>query len=213
MKNLDKIIEKFSKLESKKNCCQSYEDALFDESKLHFGRAAEMFKRATSTNIAFIKKVFNHAIKYPEWYYNGGGMKKTYFLNASQIVEIATNWHNLVEMLVGILVETLIEKEEISKKVIEEEKKIVQMKKEFLTAHATKIIRFLGIPGKLFWETDREMEGKDGWFSCYGKNNETTYSYKLTYSYDNLDMKIYYSGWQFNSRERYNEFLRFYRYY
>lgn len=203
MKNLAKIIEKYSKVEfnennygvgggltdSGKKASNRHEDALNDEGKLTFGKAAAMFKKATGCEVAFINEIFNYAIPNAEWHHAGflpksygGGMKKTYFLNATEIVEIATNWQNLVEKL---------EISKNDKRITEENKKNrEQIRYEFLKANAKRITRVTKTP-ELFYETDREMNGKYGWFSSYGK------SYNMT---------EYYSGWAFENIEKYNEF-------
>lgn len=203
MKNLAKIIEKYSKVEfnennygvgggltdSGKKASNRHEEALNDEGKLTFGKAAAMFKKATGCEVAFINEIFDYAVPNAEWHHAGflpksygGGMKKTYFLNSSEIVEIATNWQNLVEKL------------EISKTekriASENQKNKEQIKQDFLKQNATRISRTTKTP-ELFYETDREMNGKYGWFSSYGK------SYNMT---------EYYSGWAFESIEKYNEF-------
>jgi hypothetical protein len=206
MKNLDKIIEKFSELEydkynygvsgglsdTGKMASNRHEDALLDKGKLTFGKAAAMFKKATGCEMSLINEIFNYAVPNPEWHHAGfipkqygDGMKKTYFLNSTEIVEIATNWHNLVEMLEISNHEKII--------AIEIERKNDQIKHAFLIAHAIKLVRVLVIPEKLFYETYREMNGKYGWFSCYNK----------TYN-----MPIHYTGWFFNSQEKYDEFLK-----
>lgn len=203
MKNLAKIIEKYSKIEFNENnygvgggltdtgkkASNRHEDALNDKGKLTFGKAAAMFKKATGCEVAFINEIFDYAVPNAEWHHAGflpksygGGMKKTYFLNSVEIVEIATNWQNLVEKLE-------ISKNE--KRIAEENKKNrEQIKHDFLKENATRINRVTKMP-ELFYETDREMNGKYGWFSSYGK------SYNMT---------EYYSGWAFSSIEKYNEF-------
>ena len=120
MKNLAKIIEKYSKIEfnennynvgggftdSGKKASNRHEDALYDIGKLTFGKAAAMFKKATGCEVAFINKIFDYAVPNAEWHHAGflpksygGGMKKTYFLNSIEIVYIAANWQFLVGKL------------------------------------------------------------------------------------------------------------------
>ncbi len=74
---------------------------------------------------------------------------------------------------------------------IEKERNSDQLKRDFLNSHATRILRVSERPELLFFETEREMNGKYGWFSCYGKR---------------YNMTVYYSGWLFNSIEKFNEF-------
>ena len=87
-------------------------------------------------------------------------MKKTYFLNSKEIVHVAENWASIVEKLT-------IPKTE--KRNAEEAKKNrEQIKLEFLNENAEKVIRVSERPS-FFYETDKEMQGKFGWFSSYGK--------------------------------------------
>jgi hypothetical protein len=204
MKNLEKIIEKFSKTgfnennygvgggltDSGKKASNRHEDALSDTGKLTFGKAASMFKKATGCDVSLINEIFNYAVTNPEWHHAGflpkqygGGMKKTYFLNSFEIVEIASNWENLVVKLEISKREKRIE--------IEKERNSDQLKRDFLNFHATRILRVLERPELLFFETEREMNGKYGWFSCYGKR---------------YNMTVYYSGWLFKNIEKFNEF-------
>ncbi len=46
--------------------------------------------------------------------------------------------------------------------------------------------------GIFFYETNKEMDGKFGWFCSYGK------SYNMT---------EYYTGWEFESEKKYHEFF------
>jgi len=124
---------------------------------------------------------WHHAGKLPKSY--GGGMKKTYFLNSSEIVEIAENWDSLVEKI-AIRNENLKSAEIVKKE--KEAKKL-----EFLTANAEKLVRVQNVP-EFFYEIEKEMNGKYGWFSSYGKN---------------YNMTEFYTGWKFSSEEKYNEFL------
>lgn len=204
MKNLEKIIKKYSKLECNENnycvdggltdtskkASNRHEDALNDEGKLTFGKAAQMFKKATDCELDFIYEIFDYAVPNAEWHHAGflpkkygGGMKKTYFLNSAEIVDIATNWQNLIEKL---------EISKIEKRIAaENEKKQEQIKQEFLKTNAIRITR-VAIKPKNFIETNREINGKYGWFSSYGKN---------------YNMTEYYSGWTFENIEKYIKFL------
>jgi len=83
-----------------------HHDAKHDAGKLTLGKTVQMFKTAIGLDIELIKEIINYAIPNMEWHHAGllpkaygGGMKKTYFLNSSEIVEIATNWNNLIEKL------------------------------------------------------------------------------------------------------------------
>ena len=204
MKNLKSIIEKYEQishnadnyeigggLDSNKFASRRHEDAKNDIGKLTLGKAAQMFKKAVGVDdVEFIKDVLNYAVPNMEWHHAGklpkqygGGMKKTYFLNSSEIVIVAANWESYVEKL------------EISKadkrKADEVKKNIEQKKQEFLTANAKKVARVSTRP-KYFYETNKEMQGKYGWFSSYGK------SYNLP---------EYYTGWEFSEEQAYLNFI------
>jgi hypothetical protein len=155
------------------------------------GKATAMFVKATGSDINFVKEVIAYAVPNPEWHHAGmipeqygGGMKKTYFLIAAEIVKIASEWQSLAEKL---------EISKTEKRIAEEAKKDREaIKQEFLSANATKITRTSSNP-EFFYETNREMNGKYGWFSSYGK------SYNLP---------EYYTGWVFESEEKYKQFLK-----
>lgn len=205
MKNLDAIIKKYSNLDHNtdnyeigggldgaKFASKRHEDAKNDEGKLTLGKAAQMFKKAVGVDdIEFIKGVLNYAVPNMEWHHAGklpkqygGGMKKTYFLNASEIVKIAQNWQANVEKL---------EISKADKRAADEVKKTREkIRQEFLTANATKVARVAERPQFLF-ETDKEMQGKFGWFSSYGK------SYNLP---------EYYTGWVFSSEQALIDFSK-----
>lgn len=204
MKTLEKIIRKYSNinfnsenysvgggLDSNKFASNRHEDASNDDGKLTFGKACQMFKKATGCELDFVKEVIKYAVPNMEWHHAGmlpkqygGGMRKTYFLNSNEIVDIATNWSSYIERI------------EISKHekriALKREKNRDQLKQEFLENNATKVTRVSEKP-VLFYETLREMNGKYGWFDSYGK------SYNLP---------EYYSGWEFDSKEKYDEFMK-----
>jgi len=167
-----------------------HEDAKYDEGKLTEGKATQLFIKATGATIEIVKEVINYAVPNMEWHHAGklpksygGGMKKTYFLNSSEIVEIAENWDSLVEKI-AIRNENLKSAEIVKKE--KEAKKL-----EFLTANTEKLVRVQNVP-EFFYEIEKEMNGKYGWFSSYGKN---------------YNMTEFYTGWKFSSEEKYNEFL------
>lgn len=200
---LQKITEKY--------CCVEYEDnyyvgggldcgkfasnrhehAMNDKGKLTFGKASLMFKNATGLDISFVKEVIKYAVPNMEWHHAGllpksygGGMKKTYFLNASEICNIASKWDEYVSKL-------QIQKKEQRDNENEAKSRDAE-RLEFLEKHAEKVSRISEIP-EYFYETDREMNGKYGWFSSYGK------SYNLP---------EYYTGWKFNKECDYNKFMQ-----
>jgi hypothetical protein len=202
MKNLEKIIEKYSNVEycldnfnvgggldGAKFASNRHEDACNDRGKLTLGKATAMFSKATGCDIDFVKAIINYAVPYMEWHHAGklpkqygGGMKKTYFLNGNEIVDIATNWQNYVEKL-----ELSINQKRID---LENKKSLENLQHEFLQKNAKQIFRKIETP-EFFYETEKEMQGKYGWFSSYGK------SYNLT---------EYYSGWEFENAEKLQEF-------
>ena len=163
-----------------------HEDAKEDEGKLTLGEATKIFKTATGLETKAVKKVLKSAVQDMEYHHAGsygGGMKKTYFLNAKEICECAKNWDENVELF---NVSNEAEKEEA-----ELEKKLENKKLEFLKNNAKKIERVTTKPD-FFYQTAQEMDGRYGWF-------DSTYkSYNLT---------EYFSGWQFTSEELYKEFL------
>lgn len=201
---LEKIIAKYSAKEHNENnyivggglndnkfASNRHEDACEDTGKLTFGKVCQLFKKATGEDLDFVKEIINYAVPNMEWHHAGqlpknygGGMKKTYFLNSTEIVDIATNWNNYYEQL------ELSKNEE---RIIESEKKNLEAKKqEFLKNNAKKVERLSEQP-EFFYETEREMDGKYGWFSSYGK------SYNLP---------EYYTGWKFESKEKLEQFYK-----
>jgi rubrerythrin len=110
-------------------------------------------------------------------------MKKTYFLNSKEICDIATNWDSYLEKY-----QISIENKRTAAQLQQE---LEQRKLNFLKENAKSVSRQENV-SMFFYETDREMNGKYGWFSSYGK------SYNMT---------EYKSGWAFESEEKYHEFL------
>ncbi len=205
MKNLklEKIATKFSEINFNENnyavgggltdgkfASNRHEDAKDDSGKLTVGEATQLFKKATNLDIDYIKSVIDYAVPKKEWHHAGklpkqygGGMKKTYFLNAKEIVEIANNFDSFCEKY-EIRLQT--------QKIEDDHKRQLEiLKQEFLTLNAEKKIRVTK-KGLYFYETNCEMDGKYGWFCAYGK------SYNMT---------EYFSGWEFSSEEKYHEFL------
>ena len=205
MKNLEAIKEAYCNrnynidnyyigggLDNSKFASNRHEDAKYDPGKITFGNACQMFKKATNLELDFVKEIIHYAVPNMEWHHAGklpkaygGGMKKTYFLNASEICDLSTNWSDYVSKL---------ELHKNQKRINEESKRNLESRKqEYLKANAVYISRSLRVAlPEYFYEVDREMNGKYGWFSSYGK------SYNLT---------EYYSGWGFKDEVTYNEFL------
>ena len=177
-------------LSSDKFSSRRHEDAKEDSGKLTLGKTTSLFVNATGLNIEIIKELIKYAVPNMEWHHAGmlpkaygGGMKKTYFLNSDEISNLALNFYSILE------------KYEISlqsKRTELELKNDLEAKKQnFLVLNATKKIRVEEI-STFFYEVNREMNGKYGWFCSYGK------SYNMT---------EYYTGWEFKTQEKYNEFL------
>ena len=202
MKNLEKIIAKYSLIEYKENysigggldgskfASRRHEDAKCDDGKLTLGKANQLFAKATGLTVSEVNEVIRYAIPNMEWHHAGklpksygGGMKKTYFLNAAEICECAKNWDANVEKL---------NLSKIAAKNAAEVKKTLEARKlEFLQANAKKVERTTTIPS-FFYKTAQEMNGKYGWFDS---------------SYKSYKMPEYFSGWEFESEEKYHEFL------
>lgn len=167
-----------------------HEDAKCDEGKLTLGEATQLFKKATGLDIDTIREVLEHAVPAMEWHHAGklpkaygGGMKKTYFLNANEICDVAKNWDSYYEKLNLSKI--------AAQKAAEELKSLEIRKLEFLQANAKKIDRVNNRPA-FFHMTAREMNGKYGWFDS---------------TYKSYNLPEYFSGWEFEKEETYNEFL------
>lgn len=166
-----------------------HEDAKNDESRITLGKANQLFSKATGLPVDEIRDIIKYAVPNMEWHHAGklpksygGGMKKTYFLNSSEIVKIADNFEDLKSKLEL--------QKEAEKRAVESKNNKEQIQLDFLKENATKVVRTTTIP-EFFHETDREMNGKYGWFSSYEK------SYNMT---------EYYTGWKFKTREKLEEF-------
>lgn len=177
-------------LDGSKFASRRHEDAKDDEGKLTLGEATRLFKKATGLDTDTVREILEYAVPNMEWHHAGklpksygGGMKKTYFLNAAEICECAKNWDAYSEKLSLSKI--------AAKNAAEEKNNFEKRKLEFLQANAKKIERVTTQP-KFFYKTAQEMNGKYGWF-------DSTYkSYNLT---------EYFSGWEFESEEKYHEFL------
>ena len=199
---LEKIAEKYRNIEvSESNysiggglddckfASRRHEDAKSDESRMTLGKVNQLFSKATDLSVDEIKEIIKYAVPNMEWHHAGslpkaygGGMKKTYFLNSSEIIKIAENFEDLKSKLE-------LQKEE-EKKAREVKQSREQLQLDFLKENAIQLTRVLAAPIH-FHETNKEMNGKYGWFCSYGK------SYNMT---------EYYSGWKFENEEKYKEF-------
>lgn len=181
-------------LVSNKFASNRHEDARNDDGKRTQGELAQIFKKATGEEVSTINEMidfhfgyrleWHHAGKLPKRY--GGGMKKTYFLNAEQICELATDFYTILGKY-----KTSVENEKIE---TERKNNLAKIRAEFLFNNAKKVDRELKADISnydLFVETNRECSGKYGWF-CASKNV--------------YNLKEYYTGYQFESIEKYNEY-------
>lgn len=205
MKNLklEKIVKKYTEikfnednyeigggLDSVKFASRRHEDAKYDAGKLTEGKATQLFKTATGLDTDYVKAILNYAVPNMEWHHAGklpksygGGMKKTYFLNATEIADLAMNWDSYCEKY-----EISLQQKRIA---LENQKSLEERKEIFLQENAKKITRVEN-PPIWFYETNKEMNGKFGWFSSYGKH---------------YNMTEYYTGWEFKTEEKYHEFF------
>lgn len=178
-------------LDGSKFASRRHEDAKYDEGKLTLGEATQLFKKATGLEIDTLREVIKYAVPNMEWHHAGmlpksygGGMKKTYFLNASEICDCAENWDAYLEKLSLSKIAT--------KNAAEIKKNLENVRLEFLQANAKKVERTTTRP-TFFYKTAQEMNGKYGWFDS---------------SYKSYNMTEYFSGWEFESEEKYHEFLK-----
>jgi len=178
-------------LDRSKFASRRHEDARDDAGKLTLGEATQLFKKATGYDTDAVREILEYAVPNMEWHHAGklpknygGGMKKTYFLNAQEICDCAENWDSYVDKL------NL--SKAAAKNVAEVKKTLEARKLEFLQANAKKVERSTNRP-TFFYKTAQEMNGKYGWFDS---------------TYKSYNMTEYYSGWEFASEEKYNEFLK-----
>lgn len=203
MKNLEAICKKYCEinhnddnysigggLDGSKFASRRHEDARNDEGKMTLGEATQMFKKATKMDTDSVREVLEYAVPNMEWHHAGklpksygGGMKKTYFLNASEICDTAKNWDSYVEKLSLSKIAT--------QKAVEEKKNLEARKLDFLQANAKKVERASSRP-LYFYMTAREMNGKYGWFDS---------------TYKSYNLPEYFSGWEFENAEVETNFL------
>lgn len=177
-------------LDGSRFASRRHEDAKYDEGKLTLGEATQLFKKATGLDTDTVREILEYAVPNMEWHHAGklpksygGGMKKTYFLNAAEICDCAKNWNAFSEKLSLSKI--------AAKNAAEEKNNFEKRKLEFLQANAKKIERVTTQP-KFFYKTAQEMNGKYGWFDS---------------TYKSYNMTEYFSGWEFESEEKYHELL------
>lgn len=204
-KKLQKIAEKYSALtynsdnyeiggglDNCKFASRRHEDARNDEGKLTLGQANAMFAKATGLSTGEIKEIiefhfenleWHHAGKLPKAY--GGGMKKTYFVNAGQIVELAQNFEtiqNKYNLDVAAKLDYAAAQKSLETRLL-----------EYLQNHATKVVRvaYSTFKEKYYITIGREMNGKYGWFESQSRYN----------------LPEYITAWVFSSETEYNEYF------
>lgn len=177
-------------LDGSRFASRRHEDAKYDEGKLTLGEATQLFKKATGLDTDTVREILEYAVPNMEWHHAGklpksygGGMKKTYFLNAAEICDCAKNWNAFSEKLSLSKI--------AAKNAAEEKNNFEKRKLEFLQANAKKIERVTTQP-KFFYKTAQEMNGKYDWFDS---------------TYKSYNMTEYFSGWEFESEEKYHELL------
>lgn len=167
-----------------------HEDAKYDISRITLGKANQLFSKATGLSVQEVEEIIVYTIPNMEWHHAGklpksygGGMKKTYFLNSEEIVNIAENFNDNLNKL-------NLDKLE-SKRQLEIKQNKILLQNEFLNENAIRIERTTIIP-KYFYKTSQEMNGKYGWFDS---------------TYKDYNLTEYYSGWEFDTEDKYNKFL------
>ena len=198
MKKLELIVRKYEKLshnennfyigggiaESGKFESNRHSNAKNDIGKETLGKVCQLFKLATGEELSSIKEIIHATYPKLEWHHAGalpkqygGGMKKTYFVKAEEIVFLATNWEQIKQNI-------SIEKENSKKK--------AELKTAFEKKYGNLFERkrYDELP-KFHHIFQREMNGKYGWF----KADET---YK---------METYYSGISFKSKKTLDKYL------
>jgi len=168
-----------------------HSDARNDSGKVTLGRANEMFAKATGLSTAQVKEIIMNHFSDIEWHHAGalpksygGGMKKTYFVNSEQIVELAENFEET---------RLEIESKTQAKQDLEQTKKSLNDRRlEYLYYHAYKVSRVpsLEFKERYYVTIIREMNGKYGWFEANFKYN----------------IPSYITAWVFSSEEEYNEY-------
>jgi len=172
-------------LDDERFASNRHEHAKRDQGKVTVGKATQLFKKATGLSLEKVKSIIRIAVPYPEWHHAGklpksygGGMKKTYFLNAKEMVDLCENWSEYEKKLEQ---QKEIEKQAVNKEIA---------KQKFLEKYAERVERVVDEP-KWFYRTKQEMNGKYGWF------DSSTKDYNLT---------EYFSGWKFRSKRKFDEF-------
>lgn len=158
-------------------------DAKYDSGKLTLDQAGKKIADIFGIDKSIVVSIIDHEFDL-EWHHAGflpksygGGMRKIYYVNADQMIHVVRNFSELLNK--KIVRDEEKNQAEISRKNQE------LARAEFAEKFGKKFSRVTTLP-KFYVETDREMQGKYGWFSSYGK------SYNLT---------EYISGIEFESQE------------
>lgn len=195
---LDDVIKKYSNIEYNTDnygiggglsdnafASRRHEDAKSDIGKLTFGKATDLFAKITKTSKPFIKEKIREIIPNLEWHHAGklpknygGGMKKTWFVNADEIVKIAKEFQKL----------NVNPDFEIKERKLLENR--LQLKTKFEKKYGTFVSRVETLP-KYFHLVEKEMHGKYGFFP-----------YQAHYS-----CKVFYSGWSFKSKKSLDKYI------
>lgn len=177
-------------LDSSKFASRRHEDARSDAGKLTLGEATQLFKKATGLTVNEVREIIEYTVPNMEWHHAGklpksygGGMKKTYFLNADEICNVASKLDENMQKLALSKI--------AAKRAAEEKNNSDTLKLQFLKANATQLIRVKERP-MFFYLTAREMDGKYGWFDS---------------TYKSYNIPEYFSGWAFENEQKYHEFL------
>lgn len=177
-------------LDGSKFASRRHENARNDSGKLTLGEATQLFKKATGLDVDAVKEILEYAVPNMEWHHAGklpksygGGMKKTYFLNASEICDISKNWDSYLEKLQISKV--------AEKNAADEKRSLEARQQEFLKANAKRFERVKTTPDHSFI-TSQEMNGKYGWFDS---------------TYKSYNLPEYFSGWAFETAEKRAEYF------
>ncbi|GFS26151.1 hypothetical protein ElyMa_005204500 [Elysia marginata] len=176
-------------LDEFKFASRRHEDAKHDKGKETFGKVVQMFKSATGEDTDFIKKVIKYNVPAMEWHHAGrlpqsygGGMKKTYYLNAEQIAEISSNWEGSKKKYL----DSMEKDENENDKRAALKKRIDKLQRSYGKKRGVYMTRIPKEEKPKYFATEKEeMEGKYGWF-------EAKYTYNLP---------VYISGWAFKTKK------------
>jgi len=170
-------------LDGSKYASKRHEDARNDNGKSTLGQSVQLFKRATGLNTHLIKEILCLAVPNMEWHHAGrlpksyGGGMKKTYFLSA--AEICSIASNWT---------SFVEEIKLSKSKVQT---LESRKSDFLITNAKKVDRVIQCPN-YFYITSREMNGKYGWFDS---------------TYKSYNMPEYFSGWVFESEEKYNAFL------